>query len=170
MVLETEKGDTSTEEVDEVEEEEEGDEEEQGAKRSRTTVAGDEAEQERKEVHAESEFHAKSWRLSHLGEGGQLQPKGRERGAEMAGDHTTSVDSKEEHIMVEGTESESLARVATSECDDQGRKLVYSSARMVVRLGPTPGYEPPVSDDSVRIEDGAPEGVVVEHHVPRYMS
>ena len=40
-------------------------------------------------------------------------------------------------------------------------------------MGLTPGYKPPVSDVSVRVEDGAPEGVdrrrvVVAHHVPRY--
>ena len=74
-------------------------------------------------MHAKLEFHAKAWRLSHLGEHGELQPNGRERGAEMAGDHTTSVDSSGEHLMVQGTESESLARVAKSECDNQKRKL-----------------------------------------------
>ena len=72
--------------------------------------------------------------------------------------------------MVEGTESETMARLAASEADDARRKLVYSSARMVVRLEPTPAYKPPVSDDSVRAEDGAPEGVVVAHRVPRYLS
>ena len=50
----------------------------------------------------------------------------REREAEMTGDHTTSVDSRGEHLMVEGTESdsESLTRLASSEVDDQGRELV----------------------------------------------
>ena len=124
----------------------------------------------RKEVQAELEFHAKAWKLLHLGEDGELQPRGRARGAEVAGDHTTSVDSSGERLMIEGSESELLARVAMSHIDDQGRKLVYSSARMVVRLGPTPGYQPPVSDNSVRVEDGALEGVAVAHQVPRYMS
>ena len=114
----------------------------------------------------------KQWRLEHLGSKGELQPVGREREAELPGDHATSVDSSGRHIMVEGTESESLARLAATEADDAGRKLVYSSARMVVRLEPTPAYKPPVSDASVRVEDGAPEGVVVAHHdiVPRYLS
>ena len=79
----------------------------------------------------------------------------------MPGDHTISVDSRGEHLMVEGTESELLTRLAASEVDGKGRKLVYSSATMVVRFEPTPGYQPLVSDDSVRVEDGAPEGVVV---------
>ena len=56
----------------------------------------------------ELEFHATAWRLAHLGERGELQLRGREREAEMPGDHTTSVDSSGQHIMVEGTESESL--------------------------------------------------------------
>ena len=47
---------------------------------------------------------------------------------------------------------------------------MYSSARLMVRLGPTPGYKHPVSDDSFRVENGAPEGVVVAHHAPRYLS
>ena len=67
-------------------------------------------------------------------------------------------------------ESESLARLAATVADEAGRKVVYSSARMVVRLEPTPAYKPPVSDALVRVEDGAPEGVVVAHHVPRYLS
>ena len=164
-------GDSSTEGVDQASTEgDEDDEEEQGPKRARVEVVGDEAEQELMEVKEELEFHAREWRLAHLGKGGELQPRGREREAEMPGDHTTSVDSSGLHIMVEGTEGESLARLDASEADDAGRKLVYSSARLVVWLEPTPGYKHPVSDDSVRVEDGAPEALVVAHHVPRYMS
>ena len=37
-------------------------------------------------------------------------------------------------------------------------------------MQPTPAYKPPIVTDLVRVEDGAPEGVVVAHHVPRYMS
>ena len=72
------KGDSSTEEVEEVENEDEDGEEEQGSKRARVTVMGDEAEQERREVQEELEYHAKAWRLVHLGEGGGIQPRGRE--------------------------------------------------------------------------------------------
>ena len=61
------KGDSSTEEVDEVKNEDEDEEEEQGSKRARVAVVGDEAEQERRDVQEELEFHAKAWRLVHLG-------------------------------------------------------------------------------------------------------
>ena len=174
MALRSAKGDSSTEEVEQVPTDDEEDEEEQalGAKRARVAVVGDKADQERRGVQEELEFHAKAWRLTHLGERGdsELQPSGREREAEMPGDHTTSVGSSGQHIMADGTESESLTGLAASEVDGKGRKLVYSSARMVVRLEPTPGYKHPVSDDSVRVEDGAPEGVVVAYRVPRYLS
>ena len=69
------RGDSSTEEVEEVKNEEEDEEEEQGSTRAQVTVVGDEA---RREVQEELEFHAKAWRLVHLGEGGELQPRGRE--------------------------------------------------------------------------------------------
>ena len=130
---------------------------------ARIELGGTEAQQELLEVREELEFHASAWRLAHLGEEGELQPKGREREAEVPGDHTTSVDSSGLHIMVGGTEDESLARFDASGADDSGRKLVYSWARLVVRLEPTPEYRHPISNDSVRVEDGAPEGVVVAH-------
>ena len=141
-------------------------------KRARVELGVDEAmaNQAMMEVKAELEFHAAAWRKENLGGLGELQPQGSEREAELPGDHTTSVDSSGRHIMVDGSERESLARLAGAEADDLGRKLVYSSARMIVRLGPTPSYQTPVCDASVRIEDGAPEGVVVAAHVPRFMS
>ena len=63
---------------------------------------GDEAEQELMEVREELEFHARAWRLAHLGKDGELQPRGvrREREAEVPGDHTTSVDSSGLHMKV----------------------------------------------------------------------
>ena len=48
--------------------------------------------------------------------------------------------------------------------------MVYSSTRVVIRLQPTPAYKPPIVTKMVRVEDGAPEGVVVAHTVPLYMS
>ena len=133
------KGNSSTEEVDRVVSgEDEEDEEEQGSKRARVELVGNEANQERMEVKEELEFHAAAWRREHLGKRGELQPARREREAELPGDHATSVDSSGRHIIVEGTEGESLARLASTEADDEERKLVYSLARMVVRPEPTP--------------------------------
>ena len=61
--------------------------------------------------------------------------------------------------MVDGLESESLARLAATEADDEGRKTVFNSARVVIRLQPTPAYKPPIVTKMVRVEDGAPEVV-----------
>ena len=147
-----------------------GDEEDQGSKRARVDLGEAEARQEAIKIREELEYHAREWRLKHLGKEGELQPRGRAREAEMPGDHTTSLDSSGMHIMVAGTESESLARLDATVPDDSGTKLVFSSAQMVVRLEPTPEYSHPIRDPSVRIEDGAPEGVVIGHHVPPYMT
>ena len=171
---ETDQGTSSTEEVVQVGGDDEDDEEEQGAKRARVAevvddVAKLEADREKNRVQGELEAHAKAWRADHLGANGQLQPSGREREAELPGDHTTSVDSSGLHIMVDGIESESLARLSETEADEEGRKTVFNSARVVVRLQPTPAYKPPIVTKMVRVEDGAPEGVVVAHTVPLYI-
>ena len=102
---EVENSTSSTDEVDQVGlGEDEEDEEEQGSKRARVGLGSEEAHQERMEVKEELEFHAAAWRLEHLGSRGELQPVGREREAELPGDHATSVDSSGRHIMVEGIE------------------------------------------------------------------
>jgi hypothetical protein len=138
-VDEQEGGSSSTEEVDQVKsQEEEDDEEEQGSKRARVELGPDEANQAMLEVKAELEYHAEAWRNVHLGKRGELQPQGRAREAELPGDHTTAVDSSGRHIMVDGSETEALARLAVVEADDQGKKTVFNSARMIVRLAPTP--------------------------------
>ena len=62
---------------------------------------------------------------------------------------------------MDGIESESLARLSETEADKEGQKTVFNSARVVVRLQPTPAYKPPIITKMVRVEDGAPEGVVV---------
>ena len=88
------KGNSSTEEVEQVAtDEDEEDEADQGSKQANVELVGDEANQARMEVKEELEFHAAAWRLEHLGKRGELQPAGREREAELAlpGDHTTPV-------------------------------------------------------------------------------
>ena len=77
--------------------------------------------------------------------------------------------------MLEGIGHEALDRLSVDTPDEQGRKLVYCSPQLVVKLAKTHDqpYVPPVFEDMTSeecLEVDAPEGVHVACHVPCFMS